>query len=305
MKRVLVVDDDRENIELLTQYLSHEGLSVQSAPDGETALHRVKAWKPHLILLDVNMPGVSGIELIPKIRAITDHDYVSIVLVSGAMTIEDVNRGLGAGADDYLTKPFRSQELLSRVRMMLKFKELQDALRRANERVEELTSMDELTGLLSFRTLYRRGEEEILRSRRFKKPVSALIVNLDKFSKINQDIGFQFGTHVLQEVGRRLKLCIRNIDMVARIGADEFFVLLVETDLAGAEFVAERVRDAIQAEPYKNEKYQAALTGCIGVAGLGAEQPEAKMSDLIHSSSEALRSAKVAGANKIEVYSFA
>jgi diguanylate cyclase (GGDEF)-like protein len=312
MKRVLVVDDDRENIELLTQYLSQEGLGVQNASDGASALHRIKAWKPHLILLDVNMPGMSGIELIPKIRAATEHDYVSIILVSGALTLEDVNRGIGAGADDYLTKPFRSQDLLSRVRVMLRFKELQDSLRRANERIDELSSSDELTGLLSFRTLFRRGDEEILRSRRFRKPVSALIVNLDGFSKVNQELGFQFGTQVIQETARRLKQCIRNIDMVARIGADEFFVLLIETDLAGAEFVAERARDVIQAEPISgsgqgagSDKLSTRITACIGVAGLGAEQPDAKMSDLIHSASEALRSAKASGPNQIEVYSFA
>jgi two-component system cell cycle response regulator len=305
MKRVLVVDDDRENIDLLTQYLAHEGLSVQSASDGEGALHRLRAWKPHLILLDVNMPGVSGIDLIPKIRAATEHDYASVMLISGAMTLEDVNKGMNAGADDYLTKPFRSQDLISRVRMMLRFKEVQDQLRRANERVEELTSTDELTGLLSFRTLYRRGEEEILRSRRFKKPISALLVNLDQFSQVNQDFGFQFGTQVLQEAGKRLKSCIRNIDMVARIGADEFYVLLIETDLAGAEFVAERVRDALQAQPYMNDKLSTKLTGCIGVAGISSEQQDSKMSDLIHSASEALRSAKSLGSNRIEVYSFA
>ena len=212
---------------------------------------------------------------------------------------------MNAGADDYLTKPFRSQELISRVRLMLRLKDLQDSLTRANERIEELTSTDDLTGLLSFRTLFRRGEEEIIRSRRFKKPVSGLIVNLDKFSAVNQDFGFQIGTRLLQEVGKRLKACIRNIDMVGRIGADEFFVLLVETDLAGAEFVAERVRDALQAEAYKIDKLSASLTACIGVAGIGGEQGESKMSDLIHSASEALRSAKVAGPNKIEVYSFA
>jgi two-component system cell cycle response regulator len=305
MKRVLVVDDDRENIELLTKYLAHEGLSVQSAADGESALHRLRAWKPHLILLDVHMPGVSGIELIPKIRAATEHDYVSVVLVSGATNLEDVNMGMTAGADDYLTKPFRSQELISRVRTMLRFKELQDQLRRANERIEELTSTDDLTGLLSFRSLYRRGEEEIQRSRRFKKPMSALLINLDAFSTVNQDYGFQFGTQVLQEAAKRLKKCIRNIDMVARIGADEYFVLLMETDLAGAEFVAERVRDAMQAEAYKNDKLSTRLTACIGVAGIASDQQDAKMSDLIHSASEALRSAKSAGPNKIEVYSFA
>ena len=127
MKRVLVVDDDRENIELLTQYLAHEGLSVQSAADGEGALHRLRAWKPHLILLDVNMPGVSGIDLIPRIRSVTEHDYVSVVLVSGAMTLEDVNKGMNAGADDYLTKPFSPRELVARIHAMLRRPRLSNA----------------------------------------------------------------------------------------------------------------------------------------------------------------------------------
>ena len=305
MKRVLIVDDDRENIELITQYLSQESLSVQSAGDAESALHRVRAWKPHLVLLDSNMSGMSALDVIPKIRASAEHDYVSVVLISAAMTLDDVTRGFNAGADDHLAKPFRSQDLISRVRMMLKFKEMQDHLSRANDRVEQLTSTDDLTGLLSFKTLYRRGEEELLRSRRFKKPISALIINLDRFSKVNQEFGFQFGTHVLQEVGKRLKICIRNIDMIARIGADEFFVLLMETDLAGAEFVAERARDAIESQPYRNEKLSTQLTACIGVAGVTATQRDAKMSNLIHSASEALRSAKSIGTNKIEVYSFA
>ncbi len=305
MKRVLVVDDERENIDLLSQYLAHEGLSVQSAADADSALHRLRAWKPHLILLDINMPGLSGLELIPKIRAATEHDYVSIVLVSGSMTLEDISKGMSAGADDYVTKPFRSQELIARVRTMLKLKELHDSLRKAHEKIEELSSTDDLSGLLSFRSLYRRGEEEILRSRRFKKPVSALIINLDRFSQVNQDFGFQFGTTALQDIAKRIKGCIRTIDMLARIGADEYFALLVETDLAGAEFVAERVRDAIQSQPVRNDKVTAPITACIGVAGIAPGEAESKMSDLLHSASEALRSAKASGANKIEVYSFA
>jgi two-component system cell cycle response regulator len=305
MKRVLVVDDDRENIELLAQALSAEGLSVQNASDAEGALHRLRAWKPHLILLDLHVAVGHGTELIQRLRQASEGDYVSIILISKASSVEDVRKGLAADADDYLIKPFKPQELVSRLRVMLRLKEVQDHLRRANERVEELTSTDELTGLLSFRTLFRRGEEEILRSRRFKKPVSALIINLDGFSKVNQDHGFQFGTQVLQEAGKRLKACIRNIDMAARIGADEYFILLMETDLAGAEFVAERVRDAIQSAPFRTERVSMPLTACIGVAGIAFDQQEARMSDLIHSSSEALRSAKASGPNRIEIYSFA
>ena len=90
MKRILVVDDEKENVDLLTQYLAGEGYAIQGASESETALHRVKAWKPHLILLDINMPGISGLELIQKIRDATPQDYVAIILVSGNLTADDV-----------------------------------------------------------------------------------------------------------------------------------------------------------------------------------------------------------------------
>jgi two-component system cell cycle response regulator len=307
VKRILIVDDDRENIELLSKYLSQEAHTIQSAAEGEAAMHRVRAWRPHLILLDINMPGVSGVELVPRIRHATSDEYTPIALVSGNIGIDDVAKGMQAGADEYLTKPFRPQELLSRVRALLKLKDVHDSLRRANHRIEELTSTDDLTGLMNMRALYKRGEEEISRAKRFKKPLSVLFVNLDGFSSINRSHGFIFGSHLLQEVGHRLKRCLRSIDLAARIGADEFFVVLVETDLAGAEYMAERIRDAISATPITNDKITAQVTACVGVAGIAHQPPiqGQRMSELLNTSFEALRSAKSAGPNHIEVYSFA
>ena len=121
---------------------------------------------------------------------------------------------------------------------------------------------------------------------------------------MNLDQGFQFGTQVLQETGKRLKNCIRNIDMVARIGADEFFVLLVETDLAGADSSPSACATPSRSNPTRATSLAASSRPASAWPG-GAELSEAKMSDLIHSASEALRSAKVAGPDKIEVYSFA
>lgn len=305
MRRILVVDDDRENIDLLSKTLGTESHSIQTANNADAAFHRIRAWRPHLVLLDINLPGMSGLEMIPRIRTLTQEEYTAIVLVSANLSVEDVVRGLDAGADDYLTKPFRSQELLCRVRTNLKLKELHDALKRSNHRIEELSSTDELSGLLNMRAVYRKGEEEIMRSKRFRKPVSALIVNLDDFSQVNQSYGFLAGSKVLQEVGRRLRDCLRSIDLVARVGADEYFILLSETDLAGAEFMAERVRDSIASHPFRSEKHNIKLTASVGVAGILPEQQEQRMSDLFHSTSEALRSAKANGANRIEVYSFA
>lgn len=304
MRRVLVVDDDKDNIELLTRYVSKDGHSVQSASDGEAALHKLKAWKPHLVLLDVNMPQVSGLELIPKIRALTQDEYCSIILVSGDMTLEELTKGLDVGADDYLTKPFRAQDLVARIRSMLRLKEAMDALRRSNHRIEELTSTDELTGLMNMRAMYRRGEEEILRAKRFRRPISALLINLDEFSGVNQSQGFLSGNHVLQETALRIRQCLRSVDLAARVGADEFFVILSETDLAGAEFIAERIRDIVGTSPFRNEKNMIRLTASVGVGGLLPEQAEQRLTDLFHITTEALRSAKANGANRVEVYSF-
>jgi diguanylate cyclase (GGDEF)-like protein len=303
-RRILVVDDDRENIELLTEFLAREGHTVTNASEGQSALHRIKAWRPHLILLDVNMPGLSGIELIPKIRAATVDDYAAIMLVSANMSMEDINRGLDAGADDYLTKPFRTQDLAARLRALMRVKELQDNVRRANHRIEELASTDDLTGLFNMRAMQRKSDEEILRCRRFRKPVSALLVNLDQFSSVNETGGFQFGTQVLKLVGQQLRQCVRTMDLLARVGSDEFMIVLPETDLAGAEFVAERIRDSIANREFSADKHSAKLTTCVGISGFAADHAEGTLSDLLKNANEALRSAKAVGPNRIEIYSF-
>jgi diguanylate cyclase (GGDEF)-like protein len=255
------------------------------------------------------LPGISGLELIPKIRQATQEDYVSIILVTANTAIDDALLGLDSGADDYVTKPFRSQQLICRVRTMLRFKDAQDGLRRANHRIDELTSKDDLTGLMNMRSLYRKAEEEILRARRFRKPIAGLLINLDQFWKVNHELGFVAGSEVIQEMGQRIRKCLRSIDWVARVGADEFFVLMVETDLSKAEFMAERIRDSIQSEPYKDNKNTVRLTASIGVSGISPDQPaqvnEPQMGDLFQTASEALRSAKAAGPNRIEIYSFA
>jgi two-component system cell cycle response regulator len=195
------------------------------------------------------------------------------------------------GADDFVQLPFLPHELITRMRTMLKLKGTHDLLRRAGHRIEEMSCTDDLTGLMNMKTLHRKGEEEILRARKLNKPVSALLINLDHFSELNHRLGFQTGSRLIQETGQRIKNSLRSIDWVARVGADEFFAFLVETDLANAEFMAEKVRDAIQSP----------LTVGIGVAGVNS--PQDTLSDLFHFTSEALRSAKSIGPNHIEIYS--
>ncbi len=304
MRRILALDEEKADLEFLSKHLSEDGHTLQSAMDPDVALHRLKAWKPHVVLLNVDMPRANGFSLVPKIRMLTQEEYTAIILTSANASPALIKDGLQGGADDFLLKPFHVNEVTCSIRSMLKLKEAQDALKRANHRIEELVSSDELTSLMNMRAVYRKGEEEIARSRKFRKPVSCLLINMDEFSSVNQSYGFIVGSHVLQEAAARIKQTLRSIDLVARVGADEFFVLLTETDLAGAETMAERIRDAIQSTPFKNEKRAIKLTATIGVAGLTPDQTHQRMSDLIHIASEALKSAKANGVNLIEVYSF-
>ena len=304
MRRVLVVNDDREMAGTLSQYLRADGYTIQIASDSETALHRLRAWKPHLILLDVKAPKMLELELISKIRMHTPDEYSSIILTFDEMSVENLTKCIEAGADDFLFKPIRQIDLIPRVRSILKMKEVHDSLRRASHRIEELSSTDDLTGLMNMRAVFRRGEEEIGRSNRFRKPVSSLLLNLDGFSQVNQNHGFLIGSHILQEVAVRIKQCLRSVDLVARVGADEFFIFLAETDLGNAEFMAERIRDSIQSAPFKNEKQSVNITATLGVAGLTPDQTNQRMTDLLHLTTEALKSAKANGTNRIEVYSF-
>ncbi len=304
MKRVLIVDGNRESFEVIAQLMSELGLSVHSSNDFESALHQLKAWKPHLILVDADSLKEGVFELVPKLRLLSQEEFVPIGVLSGNLTAGEVDLGSEVGVDDWLQKPISNLGALVRIKSLLKLKESQDALKRAHHRIDDVVSTDELTGLASMRSAYKKAEEEVARARRLKTGISAFLLNLDNFSDVNQNYGFGVGSYALQEVALRLKKCLRTVDIVARVGADEFFVLLHETDLAGAEFVAERVRDVVQSEPFRCQSAVFNLTATIGVAGLSAEQTIPRMSDLLHITMQALKSAKSNGQNRIEVYSF-
>lgn len=304
MGRILVVDDDHENSELITHYLEGEGHTFQFADDGESALHRVRAWKPQAILLDVNLKEESGLDLIPRIRSAMSDDYASIILISGGMTVEDVTRGLDAGADDYLTKPFRAQDLISRLRVMLRLKETHDSLRRVTHRAEELASRDPLTGILNLLSFFRKGEETIQRTHALRRPISLIALNLDGFSSVNESGGFALGNQILSETARRIESQTRSIDLIGRMGGDEFLVLLPDTDLAAAEEQAARIHAAIGSRSFRGERQGAQVTVSLGVGTLSPEAEDASMSELMRMAKEALRSAKSAGRDRVEVYAF-
>lgn len=308
MKRILLIDEGREIADQLNVFASESAgaFQIQTAADAEAALHRVRAWKPHVILLDLSSSSEAAVTAtIKRVRAATLEDYSAILALHPDIAGKTVRVALDAGADDALALPIDADALELRLSVLTRLKELHDSVRRSNHRLDEMGNTDEITGLLNLKAVYRKGEEEIDRAGRFHKPVSAIMLNVDSFSVVNRDHGFTYGNFILQEAARRIKGCLRAIDFAGRVGGDEFFCFLRETDLSEAEFVAERVRQAFQADAFRSDKTSCGLTACLGVGGFipGPDRSHS-MNNLLHITSEALRSAKAAGADQIEIYSF-
>jgi two-component system, cell cycle response regulator len=302
-RRLLVVDDDDTNRTLVGKALEFEGYQVRLAESGIHALQMLNDWHPHLVLLDVNMPGLNGLETLAKLHA--RDEYVSVMFVSANSHTDDIVRGLDLGADDYVTKPFEVMALLARVRAQLRIKDLNDNLRRANERLKELVDIDDLTGLFNMRSLYKRLDFELDRARRYNRSVAVLMMDLDHFKRVNDQNDHLFGSFVIKEVGKMIRDNIRKVDFAARYGGDEYLVVLTEISPDGAKTFSNRLRARIEEATYTNEFYTMKLTASLGLAICNPNQTEVDARALVRYADRALYKAKENGRNRVEMFDFA
>lgn len=299
-RKILVVDDDSSSRAIVAKALEYEGYQTRQAENGEEGLKVMNDWNPHLILLDVNMPGLNGLETLARLRV--REDYVSVIFVSADCQRDDVVRGLDAGADDYVCKPFDVMELMSRVRSQLRIKDLNDNLKRANDRLKELVDIDDLTGLFNMRSLYKRLDFELDRARRYNRSVCAIMMDLDHFKRVNDQNDHLFGSFVLAEVGKIIRSNIRKVDFAARYGGDEFLVVLTEINLEGAKTFANRLRLKIAETTFKSDSFSIQLTASLGLAICNPTQNDLDARALVRFADRALYNAKENGRNRIEVY---
>ncbi len=301
-RRILIVDDDSQISQLMTAVLETEGTyEIKVADSGEKALGSIKVWRPDLILLDVNMPGISGLETLSLVRRMSKH--VGVILVSGNSNIEDVIKGLDSGADDYICKPFNPYELLARVRTQIRVKSLTDDLSLVNAKLQRLIEIDDLTGLYNMRSMYKRIDKEISRSRRQKTGISVVMMDMDHFKRVNDDHDHLFGSFVLKHVGKIIHENIREVDYGARYGGDEFMTVLSSINYEGANIFCERVRAAIEAYKFDNGDHQMALTTSIGFAVYFPGQngvEELTSQEVLKWADKALYECKERGRNMVE-----
>ncbi len=302
-RKVLVVDDDDMSRALVGKALEYEGYQVQLAESGELGLQVISEWQPHMVLLDVNMPGLNGLETLAKIR-LRGTEYVSVIFVSANSKQEDVIRGLDAGADDYVCKPFEVLELLARVRSQLRIKDLNDSLKRANDRLKELIDIDDLTGLFNMRSLYKKLDFELDRGRRYNRSVATIMMDLDFFKRVNDQHDHLFGSFVLAEVGNLIRENIRKVDFAARYGGDEFLIVLTEISLDGAQTFADRLRARIEEYTFKNDVHAMRLTASLGLAITNPNVHAVDARSMVRFADRALYSAKENGRNRVHTYDF-
>lgn len=300
-REIMVVDDDKDHLNFVKKTLEYEGYKVRTVDCGEKAIQAIEEALPDLLILDVNMPGISGLETLNLLRQ--KLSYVAVIFVSANDTSEDVVKGLDSGADDYIRKPFDIRELLSRVRAKLRVKDLNDQLRAANEKLKELIEIDDLTGLYNMRSIYQRLENEIVRSQRFKKVLAIVMMDMDHFKSVNDEHDHLFGSYVLSEVGKIIRQNIRKVDFAARYGGDEFLVAITETSREGALLFANRLREKITEHIFKSGTDAIKLTSSLGVA---ITHPDAKIDarELVRKADEYLYEAKKKGRNRVEIFDY-
>lgn len=300
-RKILIVDDDPASLRIVSKALEYEAYQVETASSGQEAIVKMNGWKPHLVLLDMSMPGLDGLETLSQLRA--KDEYVSTIFVSGKSESEDVIRGLDAGADDYICKPFDTLELLARVRSQLRIKDLNDKLKAANEKLKELVDIDDLTGLFNMRSLYKKLDFELDRARRYRRSVCVLMMDMDRFKRVNDDHDHLFGSFVLAEVGGIIRETIRKVDFSARYGGDEFLVVLTEIDLEGARAFAERLRRRVEGHVFCSDNHSIELTVSIGFA-ITNSRINVDARTLVRHADRSLYAAKDAGRNQVHFYDF-
>lgn len=300
-KRVLVIDDDPANLAFSRAVLTAAGCEVEVADSGPLGLELIPQFQPHVLLLDVNMPRLDGLSTLKKVRESVE--YISVIFVSASSDVEAVVRGLDAGADDYLRKPYDPRELCARVRAQIRIKELHDQLKSANYKLQELVDIDDLTGLFNMRSIYDRIEQELARGHRFGRATAVVMIDMDYFKQVNDKNDHLFGSAVLRDVGKIIFKNLRKVDFAARYGGDEFLVVLTETEPKGAFTFCERLRLAIKGTTFSHNGQSTRLTASLGVA-ISDPQDKVDSRALVRAADRALYISKEGGRDCIHSYDF-
>ncbi len=282
----------------MQETLAGDGFVIETASDGVQAIERIRQSAPDLLILDVMMPRMNGLEVCRIVKSNANDAFVPIILVTVQGDIDSKVAGLKLGADDYLAKPYNPLELRARVLSMLRIKSLQDRINAKRRDLEALSVTDDLTHLLNHRALQQRLKDEFSRAQRYNEAVAVLMVDVDQFKDVNDRHGHLFGDFVLTELAKILQASVREIDICARYGGDEFMVVLPQTHFSGSLTVADRIWRATASHPFRDASTGAHVTVSIGVS-FYPNKNVSTLEQLVGFADQALYQAKREGRNRI------
>lgn len=289
---ILIVDDDSEIRTTISEYLRIAGFSVDSAKNAEQALDILKSKKIDVVITDILMNGMNGLEMTRHIKERWETDIIVITGYIGDYSYEEAIR---KGVDDFVFKPFKLAELLLRLKRVLREREMAQERDHMLEQLQELAITDGLTKLYNSRHFYHQMEIEINRFNRYGHPLSLLLIDIDRFKHYNDHHGHLEGDKILRETARLIVSCMRKMDSAYRYGGEEFTVILPETDFAAAVLVAQRIRETVE-DNFRSAPEFEKITVSIGVTQYTAGD---SLTEFIRRADRAMYMAKEAGRNQI------
>lgn len=257
---ILVVDDDTYSRETLKEFLAYLGFSIKGTANGSNALKLLKEKEYTFLLTDMKMPGISGLELIRRVR--DDFPDVSIVAMTGYSAEYKYVEVINSGASDFINKPFDLEELEAKIRRIITERNLREELSR-------LSITDSLTELYNQRHFYTRLGEEIIRAERQKNALALILIDLDDFKRYNDTYGHLAGDEALRSLGQTINKWIReSVDSGYRYGGDEFAIILIDADLEIAREIGKRIHNSYK----ENENLSISLGYAKFSEGMSAEK---------------------------------
>ena len=300
--RILLAEDDPVSLQVLRLTLEKAGHELTCVSDGDEAWQMLlRPDCPPLAILDWMMPGIDGTDLCRRVRALGKANYTYMILLTARSQGADLIEGLNAGADDFVAKPFRHDELHARIRTAARILDLQDQLLASNRELERRATHDGLTGVYNRTAIMELLGKELQRSMRSGGlPLCTVLMDSDHFKRINETYGHQAGDAVLCEITRRIEEVMRPYDVLGRYGGEEFLFVLSNCDAVQGRAVAERIRGACGDTPVQIGEHRIPVTVSMGVAEAGTAG--VSVDELIFRADMVLYKAKAEGRNQVKVW---
>ena len=295
--QIMVVDDEKNIVEFITTALQNHGYKVTGCTDPEQAIETIKKVVYDLVITDLNMPKISGVEFVKRVKKISPK--TDLVVMTGFPSVETAVECMKNGASDYLAKPLDLEYLYIIVEKSLYKRALE---KRAAEReyFEQISRVDGLTGLYNHKFFHELLNAEISRSDRYKYNFSLIMIDIDDFKEINDHCGHQSGDSILKEIASIFKSLARKTDSAVRYGGEEFAIILSQTAKEHGRVLADRIVKGVATTKFKDISHNKTVTVSAGLSGYpdDARTPEF----LIKKADEALYQAKNMGKNTLHVY---